>query len=49
MSMMFGGATLFTHQLGGAWSSTTAIKRGMFLNSPGSIAGKVKHADGTIE
>ena len=48
MSSMFNGATSFTHQLGGAWSTSTAGKNWMFNNSPGTIAGKVKHADGTI-
>ena len=49
MNGMFAGATSFTHQLGGAWSTSTATKFGMFLNSPGTIAGKVKDADGNIE
>ena len=46
---MFSGATSFTHQLGGAWSTSTAGKYEMFYNSPGTIAGKTKDADGTIE
>ena len=48
MGSMFEGATSFTHQLGGAWSTSTANKYAMFYNSPGTIAGKVKHANGTI-
>ena len=46
---MFLGATSFTHQLGGAWSTSTAGKYMMFHNSPGTIAGKVKNAFGSIE
>ena len=49
MDYTFDGATSFTHQLGGAWSTSTTRKLMMFLNSPGTITGKVKHADGTIE
>ena len=48
MSSMFHDATSFTHQLGGAWATSTADKREMFLDSPGTIAGKVKDAHGTI-
>ena len=49
MSHMLAGATSFTHQLGGAWSTSTATKYGMFMNCPGgSIVGKTKQADGTI-
>ena len=48
MHMMFAGATSFTHQLGGTWATSTARKDNMFYNSPGTIAGKVKDADGTI-
>ena len=48
MTEMFHGATSFTRQLGGAWSTSTANKYAMFRNSPGTIAGKVKDADGTI-
>ena len=48
MSMMFRHATSFTHQLGGAWATSTANKGWMFNNSPGTIAGKVKDAHGTI-
>jgi hypothetical protein len=47
MQCMFYGATSFTHQLGGAWSTSTATKLDMFRNSPGTIAGKVKDANGT--
>ena len=49
MSGMFRGATSFTHQLGGAWSTSTATKAYMFHNCPGSIVGKTKTADGTPE
>ena len=49
MDIMFSGATSFTHQLGGAWSTSTIRKSRMFDNSPGTIAGKVKQANGTIE
>ena len=48
MNCMFYGATSFTHQLGGAWSTSTAYKSCMFYNSPGTIVGKTKAADGTI-
>ena len=47
MSYMLDGATSFTHQLGGAWSTSTARKYRMFHDCPGSIAGKTNHADGT--
>ena len=36
-------------QLGGAWATSTARKDRMFNNSPGTIAGRTKDADGTIE
>ena len=49
MSAMFGGATSFDRQLDGAWSTSTATKPWMFQNSPGTIAGKTKHANGTVE
>ena len=50
MACMLDGATSFTHQLGGAWSTSTASKDYMFSNCPGgSIAGKTKLANGTIE
>ena len=49
MHRMFYGATSFTHQLGGAWSTSTADKYFMFRNSPGTIAGRTKAANGTIE
>ena len=48
MNHMFHGATSFTHQLGGTWSTSTATKDYMFEDSPGTIAGKVKEANGTI-
>ena len=47
MNFMLNGATSFTHQLGGAWSTSTADKVCMFLNCPGSIAGKTNDANGT--
>ena len=47
MNCMFDGATSFTHQLGGAWSTSTARKDFMFRNCPGSIAGKTNDAGGT--
>ena len=49
MKFMFRSASAFTHQLGGAWSTSTADKDRMFLYSPGTIAGRTKTADGTIE
>ena len=48
MFSIFYGATSFTHQLGGAWATSTADKTCMFRNSPGTIAGKVKDVHGTI-
>ena len=47
MICMLSGATSFTHQLGGAWSTSTAPKYAMFRNCPGSIAGKTNDANGT--
>ena len=48
MNFMLEGATSFTHQLGGAWSTSTAHKYCMFENCPGgSIAGKTNNAHGT--
>ena len=39
MDFMFHGATSFTHQLGGAWSNSTATQHDMFTGGcPGSIA-----------
>ena len=52
MSRMLRDATSFTHQLGGAWSTSTADKYCMFLNwncPGGSIAGKTYDAKGTPE
>ena len=49
MGYMLYGATSFTHQLGGAWSTSTAYKDSMFGNCPGSIAGKTNNANGTAE
>ena len=48
MGWMLEDATSFTHQLGGAWSTSTALKSRMFSNCPGSIAGKT-NTDGTPE
>ena len=48
MDSVFFGAISFTHQLGGAWSTSTASKNCMFSNSPGTVAGKVKEASGTV-
>ena len=49
MRCTFARATSFDHQLGGAWSTSTANKGWMFYNSPGTIAGKTKHSiEGTI-
>ena len=45
----FAFATSFDRQLGGAWATSTATKTCMFENSPGTIAGKTKAANGTIE
>ena len=47
MRYMLYRATSFTHQLGGAWSTSTADKTWMFNNCPGSIAGKTNNAAGT--
>ena len=47
MDSMLNGATSFTHRLGGAWSTSTALKGHMFRNCPGSIAGKTNNAVGT--
>ena len=47
MDRMLRDATSFTHQLGGAWSTSTANNYAMFSNCPGSIAGKTNNADGT--
>ena len=48
MDGTFFDATSFDRQLGGAWATSTADKTYMFRNSPGTIAGKTKLADGTI-
>jgi surface protein len=48
MDYMFCGTTSFNRQLDGAWSTSTANKLCMFYNSPGTIARKTKHANGTI-
>ena len=47
MSDMLADATSFTHQLGGAWSTSTAHKNCMFYDCPGSIAGMTNNARGT--
>ena len=49
MDSMLAGATSFDRQLGGVWATSTAGKYNMFLSSPGTIAGKSKDANGTIE
>ena len=49
MECMFSGATSFDRHLGGAWSTSTASKLIMFRNSPGTIAGKSKDANGNTE
>ena len=49
MASMFERATSFTRQLGGAWSTSTASKKGMFRNSPGTITGRTKNGNGTIQ
>jgi len=48
MAKTFANATSFDRQLGGAWATSTADKHYMFYNSPGTIAGKTKTANGTI-
>ena len=47
MHRCFSGATSFNQQLGGSWAQSTANKSWMFFNSPGSIEGKTKDANGT--
>ena len=49
MYSTFQGATSFDRQLGGAWATSTGTKGCMFYDSPGTIAGKTKDANGTIE
>ena len=49
MNCMFIRTSSFDRQLGGAWATSTADKTFMFYNSPGTIAGKTKLANGTIE
>ena len=54
MNRMFSGAMSFDRQLDRAWSTSMAGKAPwatshMFLNSPGTIAGKTKDANGSIE
>ena len=49
MEGTFYDATSFDRQLGGAWATSTAAKTHMFYNSPGTIAGKTKDVEGTIE
>ena len=49
MNGTFYSATSFDRQLGGAWATSTATKTVMFYNSPGTIAGKTKDAEGTPE
>jgi hypothetical protein len=47
MSGAFFMATSFDRQLGGAWSTSTAQKRWMFRDSPGTITGKTNGIEGT--
>ena len=49
MHLMFSAATSFERQLGGAWATSTAHQCCMFRNSPGTIAGMTKDANGSIE
>ena len=49
MIYMFADANSFDHQLGGAWATSTASKYHMFRNSPGTIVGKTKDANGNID
>ena len=44
----FASATSFDRQLDGAWATSTAEKPQMFYDSPGTIVGKTKDANGTI-
>ena len=46
---MFNGATSFDRQLDQAWATSTAHKNMMFNNCPGTIVGRTKLANGTIE
>ena len=48
MRFTFQHATSFTCQLGGEWATSTAEKHKMFYNSPGTIAGTTKTANGSI-
>jgi len=48
MESMFAHTISFDRQLSGAWATSTADKYLMFRNSPGTIAGKTKDAEGTI-
>ena len=48
---MFWSATSFDRQLSGAWSTKYLLgsqQSNMFMNSPGTIAGKTKDANGNI-
>ena len=47
MDRCFSEATSFNRQLGGSWAQSTALGYMMFLDSPGSIEGKTKNANGT--
>ena len=48
MGCMLSGAASFTHQLAGAWPTSTACKHLMFFGCPGgSVAGRTNGADGT--
>ena len=48
MDYMAAHAISFDRQLNGAWATSTASKYRMFFNSPGTIAGKAKDANGTV-
>ena len=48
MEKTFAGATSFTHQLGQKWVTSNADMQCTFANSPGSIAGRTKAANGSI-
>ena len=48
MRSMFQGATSFDRQLDGAWSASAANNGWMFHNSPGTIAGRRKDANGSV-
>ena len=49
MQCLFARATSFDRQLDGAWATSAAETYYMFYKSPGTIAGKTKDANGTLE